>query len=111
GAAIGLDGVEADGRERLELGVERREVPRAVELERYPVVAHLVWSSFVRMRPRGDGTSDAFAASGVEQGGIGRLEPGLDGLARPERVVGADADCDGLRPDGPPEQRIRTHGI
>ena len=39
-AAIGLDRVKADRGERLELGLERGEIPRAVELEGYAVGRH-----------------------------------------------------------------------
>ena len=40
GAAIGLDGVEADCRQRLEMGLDGRKIARTVELERYPIVHH-----------------------------------------------------------------------
>ena len=39
-AAVGLDRVVADRREALELRLERREIPRAVELERNAIVRH-----------------------------------------------------------------------
>jgi hypothetical protein len=103
GAAVGLDGIEADRREFLELRLERQEIARAVELERYSVVAHLVSSSFVKLEGRGGGPhSDALAAVGVEQGGVVGLEPRIERLARAEGVVRADPHRNRLAADAPP---------
>src|SRR5690606_17109478 len=98
GAAVRLDRVEADPRELLQLGLERQEIARAVELERYPVVAHLwvLLSSGMRDGIAGSGPSDAFAALRIEERGVGRLEPGLDRLAGREGIVGTDAHRHGF---------------
>ena len=40
GAAIRLDRIEADRRQRLEMRLDRGEIARAIELEGYPIVRH-----------------------------------------------------------------------